>query len=156
MSVCLIRDDDELCVPIAPSPIDAYRGTGKTYMKVIGLKKRTEIVRSSECAYRCMSHQLGGGCNCDESVKMNRDFIDEIDEEMKAFDKNTLVGFGKYKNSKWYTMYDDGYERGVKSWSDWYLKNCTNKGKFYQYLRLLKERSELCDEIRYTQNPNFD
>jgi hypothetical protein len=75
---------------------------------------------------------------------------------MKAYDENALVGFGKYKASNWYMMYNDGYISGAKSWSDWYLKNCTNKGKFYEYLVLLKRRMELCNETHHIRNPNYD
>lgn len=153
MPVCLIRDDDELNVPFVKSPIDEYRGTGKLVKKLV---KNVERVQSPSCVHRCMGHQMTGSCSCDSRLVQLRQQIDEIDEIMKDYDKDTLVGFGKYKTSKWYMMYDDGYIRGVKSWSDWYLKNCTNKGKFYEYLILLKQRMEICDDIRYIRNPNFD
>jgi len=144
MSKCLILDDDELCVPIAPGPIDAYRGRCK----------EVEYVRSSVCKYGCISNQNGNSCSCADRVSKSYIILNELREEMNKYDEDTRVSFGKYKGYRWRGMFSD---REVKSWSVWYLKNANKKeDEFYKYLTLLNQYYSLENSIRYTENPNYD
>ena len=85
MPQCMILDDDEMCVPFAKSPIDAYRGTGVKY------------IQSNKCKYLCMGHHMTASCCCDDRLIKNCLRLDELREMMKEYDDKTIVGFGKYK-----------------------------------------------------------
>jgi hypothetical protein len=146
MSKCLIVDEDELCVPFAKSPIDEYRGTGKKLV-------RTEFVQSTNCKYRCMGWHMTGSCCCEDRYGKLMIRLNEVREILKNYDGNQSVTFGKYKGNRWCIML---ICRESKSWCQWYIKNCTNKGDFYEYLVLLKEEEELMDSLTRINNPNYD
>ena len=152
MSKCLIVDDDEMCVPFAKSPIDEYRGTGKKmYYKTVISKK--VFISSNICRWRCIPSQLSNDCQCESKYSHYSILLEIAEEKIAVYDGNQRVGFGKFKDYKWNIMM---LNRESKSWCDWYIKNCSNKGDFYKYLVLAKEISVLKDDIRYITNPNYD
>lgn len=142
-SKCLIVDDDnEVCIPFTESPLDAYRGRGI-------------YKQSLECKYNCIPHLIGKGntCFCNDRVEKLYEQKAKLKTILDTLNGEQLVGFGKCKFLKWCSMFD-GNE--ISSWSNWYLRTCTNKGKFYEYLELLRKYKEIEHDIRTTENPNYD
>ena len=130
-------DEDEKQIPFAKSPIDEYRGTGK---------------KVNTCRWRCIESQLGG-CNCEEKYAVKSNLLQIVQDKLKAFDDQQKVGFGKYRGYKWWDMMQS---RETTSWSEWYINNCNNKGKFFNYLVLAKEEDDLKKDIRYITHPSFE
>jgi len=161
---CMIVDDEERHIPIAPGPIDAYRGTGKvivaepkpiTDWDFSSLYPTTEYIKSTECKYKCIPHQIGKGntCICDDKhMKLNKQ-LTEVKMQMAPYNGSQYVGFGKFKTCKWENMCRD---KDRKSWTEWYLKNGTKKDLFYNYLVLLKEEDDLLYDIRSIERPFYD
>jgi hypothetical protein len=148
MPGCLILDDDELQVPFVKSPIDEYRGTGK---KVV----RASYIKSSECKFRCIPHQIGKGntCMCNDKHDKLTKRLAEVRLLMDAYNGNQYVNFGKFATCKWQNMCRD---KDRLSWTEWYLKNSTKRDLFYEYLVLLSEEDELLKSIRDIENPYYD
>lgn len=174
---CMITDDDEkeFIAPIAPGPIDAYRGSGKaivaepkaitkpkviTEPKVItdwdfpSLYPSMEYIKSTECKFKCIPHQIGKGntCICDDKHEKLNKRLTEVKDKLAAFNGSQYVGFGKFKTCKWENMCRD---KDRRSWSEWYLKN-GKKDLFYNYLVLLKMEDDLLSNICSIERPFYD
>jgi hypothetical protein len=158
MSKCLIVDDDELlnvtvneerCVPFAESPIDEYRGR----QRVRYIKSEKVFVSSNICRWRCIPSQLNSDCKCESQYNHYRILLELAQEKIALYDGRQTVGFGRFKDYQWCNML---INTESKSWCDWYIKNCSNKGDFYKYITLSKEEKKLKDDIRYITNPNYD
>jgi hypothetical protein len=108
---------------------------------------------SSICRWRCMESQLNNRCICETKYDHDRILLEIAQDKLKAFNDEQKVGFGKFRDFKWWDMMKTPE---TKSWSDWYIKNCNNKGEFYRYLVLAKEEDDLKQEMKFITNPFFD
>ncbi len=158
MSKCLIVDDDdelnvsvaeERCVPFAKSPIDEYRGR----QRIRYIKSEKVFMSSNVCRWKCIDSQISMSCKCECKYDHYRILLEMAQEKIALYDGNQRVGFGRFKDYKWCDMM---LYKESKSWCDWYIKNCKNNGEFYKYIILLKEITDLKDDIRYITNPTYD
>jgi hypothetical protein len=112
---------------------------------------RTEYIKSDKCDYKCA--KIYNTCDCNDRIKKLNIKLDEVKEQMKDYDGEKKVGFGKYSGYKWINMMDN---KQCKSWCDWYVKNCINNDDFYKYIVLLKEMNDLEHKIYRIKNPYLD
>ena len=114
----------------------------------------SEFERSNKCDFRCCYSMDYGNCCCNSRYASLKKQNDEAYEVLKKHDGKQRVTFGKFKDQNtWERMFINDE---VSSWSNWYIKNCTNKGDFYHYLVAFRTNKNTCDEMHRIANPNYD
>ena len=147
MSKCLILDDDEMCVPFAKSPIDDYRGSGKS-LEVWNWCNYEE----EACKWNCVGSTYNKGmCRCVPREKWISQRIDVL-RKLLSSEHGYIVSFGKHKGSTFKNVLYDN-----KEYCDWFRKNATDKKHpLIEYIDKSYELKEQLDDYYRIHNPRHD